>query len=149
MSDELNEFIKKAIQREESSYQLYQKVGKETKFASARELFDMLAKEELKHKAMLENIDLEKLKAQTLNLHLDAGWDEEIQLTPLHELGVVEEVLNFAIRKEREAIANYTKMAENLREGKAKELFIWLANEEKKHKEILTRELKKFRSSVV
>ena len=48
------EAIRIAIEREKAAYEFYSKAAKIAKYPGTREMFDSLAKEELRHRRMLE-----------------------------------------------------------------------------------------------
>ncbi|MBN2422576.1 ferritin family protein [Candidatus Woesearchaeota archaeon] len=140
MNEELRQIINKAIKQEEYFYDLYTSGAEKTEVVSAKTLLLKLAREENKHKEKLEELDSE-------NLHLIPGkfesvnLDQELMLTPIDEFKSIKDVFDFAIKSEINANEMYRNIAENVSEDKAKKLFVFLAGEEKKHEELLNREL--------
>lgn len=127
----IKEVIANAVKAEQESYELYTAGAGKTSSKAGKELFTKLAKEELKHKKILQELDFSKLdkfkgKIEKLN------FVDELASTPLNELQVLKDIMEFAIKKEIRSQEFYAKLAVST-EGKIKELFEKLVGEEKKH----------------
>jgi len=134
---EFKKIVEAAIKQEESSYKLYIRGYRETSIRSAKILFKKLAGQELRHKKLLQNLDINNVtsfpKSIYYFLHLD-----DLQLTPLNELNEIKDILKFAIKKEIRAYKQYSGIVKILPFGEMKTFFKKLAGEEQKHKNLVS-----------
>lgn len=145
MVRKLKGVIGQAILGEEESYKLYMHWYKQTKHESAKRMCERLAKEELKHKALLRGLDTEKLEGEFSGNQKGIKLAESLVMTPLDEYPVVEELFKLAIKKEEQAHDRYLEIAGDLKSGRVRDLFERLASEEKDHRTLIEDEYKKFR----
>ena len=140
MDEAFENVIRSAIMAEKESHDFYVKLARISKTPSTKALFERLAKEELKHKKLLENIE----SSQDINIETEQYNDldivEDLLLTPLSEFGALKTAFEMTIRKEENSYEGYHKMAYLLPSGKLKELFEMLAGEELKHKDLISAE---------
>ena len=99
----------------------------------------MFAEEELKHKQMIENFNaemLENLKTETVETSRQ-GITEFLTDTDegLGEHPDFKDVLVYAAKREKKAYEFYSNISEHIEDSDLKKLFVWLAQEEIKHKE--------------
>ena len=134
--------IDTAIKQEEDSYKIYMKGYRVTKLKSSKLLFKKLAGEELKHKKLLQNIDLSNVADFPKTKYKSLYLEEDLQLTPLNELNEVKTILNFTIKKEIKAYKQYSNIAKTMKDD-LKVFFTNLAKEEQKHKILVSKEYKK------
>ena len=125
------EIVEYALGREVKAHQLYVDLSKMMVYPETRQLCEELANEELDHKAKLEKemarkhefvspVDLSKYKIPDSNVNIFKNRRS---------------MLSFAIQKEQEATELYRKLAELVRNEDARKLFMWLAQEESRHKQ--------------
>ena len=126
------DIMARAIREEELFEEFYEKAAMRTGNAAAKTLFLRLADEERQH----------KLKLMGLHINVEAGpIGDDLALTPLNELQTIKDVFHHAITFEKKARQKYLRFARAFSE--ARELFTWLADEERKHEQLLTAELKR------
>lgn len=136
MNDELAEVWDNAIYKEIASQSLYVEAQRDTEDPAAVKMLEELASEELKHAEILR-----KMK--------DAGWESrDLNMASLPDLKLsdylkgpdtlqgagLQEVLIFAMKREEESMAFYSRLMSVFRQETAKLLCARLAQEELKHK---------------
>ena len=150
MSTELENAVKAAIEKEDDSHNFYQNAAKESQTSELREFFLVLAGEELKHRKVLEHLDIKHLHAVEDKRLTDISIGDSLALASLSEYARIKDVFLLAIKKEEAAIARYQIMKQDVKEAAAKKLFDKLIHEEEGHKERLLSEHKRhFSSSVI
>ncbi len=131
--------MKRAAAKEEGTYRLYKNAADNAKDLHTKTVLSKFADEELKHKQILENFSRDKLdmvKSETIEISRQGitnflnGADDN-----LGDQSDFREVLLFAAKREKKAYEFYRNMSENVENSDLKKLFIWLAQEETKHKE--------------
>ncbi len=143
MRKTLKQIVAFAIRQEEHFYKLYSKGAKQTDVISARQLLVKLADQEKKHKERLKALDTKKAAETAFQKKLDSIRTEELMLTPLNEIKALKDIFSYAIRSEVNAKTMYAKLAASVSDKKAKQLFLALSKEEKKHEDLLKKEIKK------
>ncbi len=138
-SETIESILKRAAAKEEGTYLLYKNAADKAKDLHTKTVLNKFADEELKHKQILENFSvekLEKLKAETVETSRQ-GITEFLNDTDdiLGDQPEFKEVLVFAAKREKKAYEFYSNMSGNVENADLKKLFIWLAQEETKHKE--------------
>lgn len=133
-----------AIKSEEDAAELYQKISGIVKNDLARAKFMSLAMEEVGHRLILVNL-YKKMTGET---------KEPPKITsdmPTAEGGTpvvvenLEDLLNFAIKREQEAQAFYKKAAAGTTDNSGKRTFEYLADVERGHELMLKVELDAYR----
>jgi len=135
--DEYKKIISNAVNAEVEAFTFYSTVSGKTKDPLIRKLFKDLAKEESKHKRMLEGF----LKKGPGKMHFSESNDYKIGdalSTPALTLDLkpVDGIL-IAIKKELEAMQMYTQLANASTDREQKGLFRELASMERGHKKKL------------
>ncbi len=139
----LEEILRTAAAFEQSAFELYSalvpKVGK-----SLRHLLVELAAEEQSHMALFSDLeahpDLEShLKDTIASPEEDHRFSDYILTTDLGESPDDQAVLQYALGREDAAMKQYRELAQATEPGPAHDLFVFLADEETRHK----RELEK------
>ena len=128
--DSYSEIIEYAIGHEVKAYQLYVDLSKMVVYPGTRRLCEELANEELKHKAKLEQESVRKCKLISpvnLSKYDIADGNVNVFMNCLS-------MLSFAIKKEQASVALYRDFAELTKNEDARQMFMWLAQEELKHK---------------
>lgn len=122
---------------EENSYKFYIDASKGAQFPNAKKFLEQLANEELGHRELIVNIDK----------GIDSGRDIPKITKRVESLKIADfvarhklsddadfvDVIAVAMNREKEAVKIYSAFADSLEDGKVKELFNFLINEEKKH----------------
>jgi rubrerythrin len=130
----IDDVLKWAIEREDHSYQVYSSVLDKIEDPGARALISQLAEEELGHKASLEVLDPSKLKDIHPQKIQDLKIAEYLKDRTLTEVSTLQDVLIFAMKREKEAHEFYTKLAEAVSDSEVKNILEVLAQEELRHK---------------
>ncbi len=138
-NETVESILKRAAAKEEGTYRLYKNAADNTKDLHTKTVLSKFADEELKHKQTLENFSVEKLeivKAETVEISRQGITDFLNDADGnLGDQPDFREVLLFAAKREKKAYEFYSNMSENVENSDLKKLFIWLAQEETKHKE--------------
>jgi rubrerythrin len=122
---------------EESSNKFYADEVKKAKLPNAKKFLEELAKEEMGHKELIENLekkikageDIPKIKKKIKSLNIS----DFVGRNKLDDDADFIDILAVAIAKEKEAVKVYSTFADSLEDGKVRELFDFLINEEKRH----------------
>ena len=135
-NEKIESILKKAAAKEEGTYLLYKNAADKMTDLQTKSTLNAFAEEELKHKQMIENFNakmLEKLKVETSR----QGITEFLTDTDegLGEHPDFKDVLVYAAKREKKAFEFYSNMSEHVEDADLKKLFVWLAQEETKHKE--------------
>lgn len=104
-----------------------------------RYLVEELAEEEQQHFDLFTEMsareDLEaQLEAEVRRPASDHRFSDCVHLPDLGDRPDDQAVLQYALKREHAAMEQYRSLAENTREGPIQQLFLYLANEETKHK---------------
>lgn len=128
--DSIDEILEFAIAREVEANQLYMYMARCMKNPEMREVCEGFAKEELEHKAKLE---LEVMKRgqivsalEICDYMMDVGSPMDMEY---------EQLLVFAINKEKLSINLYTDLAKIVKDIDSRETLLSIVEEETKHKE--------------
>lgn len=134
----LKEILAVAIEFERTARDFYSdlipKVSKNIRF-----LVEDLAEEEQQHfnlfSGLSQNPDvLGLIQAEVETPASDHRFSDCIHLPDLGEEPDDQEVLQYALEREHAAMEQYTELAESTEPGPIKDVFLFLANEETKHK---------------
>lgn len=133
----VNEVLAFARILEENANKFYADAAKRAKLPNAKKFLEELAKEEMKHKELIANLekrigsgeDIPKItkKIKSLNISDFIGKDK------LNDDADFIDILAAAMSREKESVKVYSTFAGSLENGKVKELFDFLINEEKRH----------------
>jgi len=139
MPDELTEVLDSAIYKEIASQAVYETAQRKTDDPGAIELLQELAKQEVGHAEKLKGLKQKDLKE--LLVHPDKVADLKISDYLVGggtlEGAGLQDTLIFAMKRERESVAFYRKMAGMMRQKEAKQLCERLVDEESGHKKRL------------
>jgi len=131
-SDE--EILQFAITREVAAHQFFMDLAGEMDNATMRLLFENFAKEELRHKAMLE---LEIMKRGTVVAapeDVDSLDQTDVMIAIDPQLGIdYKNALILAINKEAKSFRLYVELAAIVKDKQLRETLLSLAQEEAKH----------------
>ncbi len=123
-----------AIERERESVDFYNKASKLVKYSGTKELFLDFMKQEEGHKKKLEmaqagKIDLQKIE-KIPNLKI-SDYMVDAELKP--DISYAE-ILRIAMKREERSVKLYTDLNERNQEETLRNLFLFLIQEESKHK---------------
>ena len=149
------EVIALAIGRESQAANFYQISAAKSERPATKSMFNELAAEELKHKILLEKLTSEQLKNFKFSKIENLGLSSIIQDAPFSPDMEYPAALRIAIKKEEEAIQLYSALAGQTALGglkdtpecsnaseqnQIKQLFDFLVEQEKQHKNQLEAE---------
>ena len=130
-ADEILDF---AMEREEEAFTFYTDLSNSVKSAHMRGLFSDFAHEELGHKAKLlavqKNKTLVPAQKKIMDLKI-ADYIVDIEPKPGMEY---QDALRLAMQREKAAFKLYTDLAAAAEDDAVRSLFLYLAQEEAKHK---------------
>ena len=129
-----NELIKKAIQREQEAFDLYSKAASMVKQIEVKKIFKDLAEQELGHKKILSNLNLNDLEAIKPSKLSDSNLTAIIEVAKLSENFSIQDALLFSIKREDESYRFYKEFANLAEDSKLKNVFENLAKMEMHHK---------------
>ena len=134
----LKEILEVAIDFERTARDFYTDLIPKVK-KNIRYLVEELAEEEQEHfdlfSEMLARTDVEEqLKKEIESPVSDHKFSDCIHLPDLGESPNDQDVLQYALMREHTAMEQYHALAESTEAGEIRDLFLFLANEETKHK---------------
>jgi len=131
------EVIGFAVMREEESHAFYRDLAEKTTDPFLQPLFSEFAKEELKHKQMLLDIDagaLEKMFEKIIKKQDDLGIAKKLEnVAPNPEMAFADALI-LAMKREDKAFELYSLLAEISEDDDLSVLFLGLAKEEEQHR---------------
>ncbi|MEO0270332.1 MAG: ferritin family protein [candidate division WOR-3 bacterium] len=131
----IDEIIEFAIKKEEEAYNIYNKLREKTKDKHLKKIFEELREEELKHKQKLIDFKEGKIILTPKSEKVpDLKISDTLISTELKEDFDFQDVLIFAMKREKLAFTLYTELAEKSENEDIRELLNSLAKEEAKHK---------------
>ncbi len=133
----VEEVINQAIAREEDSFVFYKHLRDKVLDQVSKDTLGFMAKEELKHKTILEQYKNGELGSDALTLRevVDALVVEALGRSEITEVMDHKDIFLVAAERERASHEFYTQLAELQPEGELKQLLTKLAQEELAHKE--------------
>jgi len=133
----LKEIIDYAKINEDNARQFYLNAAEHAKKENIKGFLKALAKEEDKHIARLDELDKIIDKGGKIpkphGLKKPLGYADYLGKVTIDENADYQEVLKFAMSKEKEALDSYEKYSKLVDDKKAKDLFMLLAGEESAH----------------
>ncbi len=131
---DVKEIIDQAIQQEEKAYKFYNDALKFVKDAAAKLWLKELADEELKHKDLLQKMDVSKVKKFKPEKVHDLHITEYLVDKDVSEVKDFQDVLVVAMKKEQKSYNFYVGMVKSTDNPDLKKICKILAQEELKHK---------------
>ena len=130
----VEEILDFAISGEEESHRFYLCLASRVEKPHMKDIFEQFAKEELGHKAKLENFKKGKLLEPTAKKIMDLKIAEYV--TDVEPEGNIDyqQALIIAMKKEKKAFKLYSDIAASVEDETAQITFEVLAQEEAKHK---------------
>jgi rubrerythrin len=133
------EILNRAIAKEEEAYSNYHAMAKRASNPGTQTMFNELAEEEGRHKAILTNWKSGKFPGCSLSSLADlGGMGEGRDMKFDHDL-TPEEAVRLAIQEEERAFAFYSSLAKGLEETETRCVAERLAAEERGHRTKLER----------
>jgi rubrerythrin len=132
--DNFKEVITFAIRKEAEAYNLYTTYGQLSKNPGTKVMFEELAKEEQKHREILQGVekkDASEYKLEKIPDMKISDFIDEQEFSPDMDYA---SALRLAIKREEYAFKLYNNMAGGADDPELKMLFSALAQEESKHK---------------
>ncbi|MFN3468031.1 MAG: ferritin family protein, partial [Candidatus Brocadiales bacterium] len=130
----VEEVLKWAIEREDNAYKTYRSVLNKIEDPGARAMISQLADEELGHKTALQKLDPSRLRDVHPQKIQDLKIAEYLKNRALTEVSSLQDVLVFAMKREKEAHEFYTRLAAAVSDPEVKNILELLAQEELRHK---------------
>ena len=134
---ELNNFkevVTFAIRKEAEAYNLYTTYSQLSKNPGTKVMFEELAKEEQKHREILQGIEKKDVSEYRIEKIPDLKIGDFVDEQEFSSDMDYASALRFAIKREEFAHRLYNLMAEKADDPEMKKLFSTLAQEESKHK---------------
>ena len=133
------EILNRAIGKEEEAYSNYHAMAKRASNPGTQTMFNELAEEEARHKAILTNWKSGKFPGCSISSLADLGGIGEGRDTKFDRDLNPGEAVRLAIREEERAFAFYSSLAKGLEEEESRCLAERLAAEERGHRTKLER----------
>ncbi len=123
-----------AIEKEIEASEFYKSISELSKRPNTKQMFEEFAREELKHKKLLESINentpLDTPSQKTVDLKI-SDYLVDISFKP--DIGY-QDALIIAMKREEKSVKLYNDLAEKIIDEKAQKLLKFMAEEEAKHK---------------
>lgn len=130
----VNEILNFAMEQEQKAVEFYTTMANNAKSDDMQKVFEEFAKEEISHKARLQQIQIDGIMTLSEEkVHDLKIADYTIAQEPTADM-TYEEALKLAMSKEKVAFKLYTALSERIDNQNLKKLFQLLAIEESKHK---------------
>ncbi len=129
----LSELIGIAIKSEEDSYNFYMDALKIAKYPNVIEVLEMLAKEELSHKKLLESMESgNEIKTQEF---MDLKLSDHLPLKDkIDENSTLQDVLKVAMSREKKEYNFYSELMKKTKDEGIIKTLKFIANQELNHK---------------
>jgi rubrerythrin len=138
-SETIESILKKAANKEQGSYLIYKNAASRAKDVQIKTTLSKFAEEELKHKQAIEDFNIETLSSKEIEIEETSrqGISEYLTSTDegISEVSDFNDILVYAAKREKKAFEFYSNMSKQVDDAELKKLFVWLAQEESKHKE--------------
>ena len=130
----VNEILDFAISKEEEAYQFYTELANTMEKPHMRLIFEEFAGEEKKHKEKLEAVKNDRLFVPAPDKITDLKIsDYLVDVEPTTEMEY-QDALIVAMKREKASFKLYTNLAETTDNENVRNMFLFLAQEEAKHK---------------
>lgn len=139
------EVIGIAIKSEEDAAGFYNKVAKLVKNELVRAKYESLAKEEASHRQILLNLYKKMTGEHSAPPRPPAKTSTAESGFPIMAVESLEDVLEFAVAREQEAAAFYSKSAKQIMDVNTKQTLEYLADIERGHETMLRAEIEAYK----
>ena len=132
----IDEILTFAIGRENEAVEFYRKQAAQATRASLKEIFEVFAREEKKHAALLSDIsgNKEKIASYEFKKIPDLKISDYMVEADYKEGMPMPEILKVAMKREEKAVKLYQTLADQTDNADARKVFLMLVQEESKHK---------------
>ncbi|MDP4269470.1 MAG: ferritin family protein [Bacteroidota bacterium] len=137
--DTISDVLRFAISEEQNAIRYYTQQAQSTTNYEKRTLWEQLATDEIRHKAILSNVrEQELLGDKEINLIIDL---DQTEIYHSEEVSDLNEVIYEAIKAEEQACKMYLDLANITDNDHIKGVLITIASEEKAHRDSLINDL--------
>ncbi len=133
----------KAIKAEIRAREFYLAASKKVRNPLVRRRLLTLADDELEHRTTLSRLYWAQTGTEVGDIDLEAS---EFEMPDIDGMSMTE-VITFAMQKEKEAVGNYAKMAEEEKDERSKSFLEYLVDFEQGHYDMLEAELAKIKGT--
>ena len=130
----INKFLDFAIEKEEEAFQFYTQLASSMNRPSMQGIFHDFASEEKRHKEKLETLKNENRSIPEPEKVIDLKISDYLVDAEASPEMDYQQALIVAMKKEKAAYKLYIDIAESIQEGNVRNMFLFLAQEEAKHK---------------
>jgi len=123
-----------AVENEVEAHEFYKSAAEKVQDKNLKKTFEDLAKEETKHKVILQGYLDNDMKTMKFKENKDFQLSETVEKKPLSTDMSFKDAIALAMKKEEEAMNMYRQFAEASEEEKQKETFTELVKMEQQHK---------------
>ena len=131
---EYNGIMNQAIEAEAEAYEFYRDVAGKVTDPAVKRLFTDFASEEYEHKKQLEEIKTKEIQDFNFNGARDFKVSETVNLPRLSTKMKPVEAIALAMKKEEEAVKNYSQLANITSDPGKQKIYSELAEMEQEHK---------------
>lgn len=131
---EFKDIIKFAMANEVEAQKFYEDAAKKLQDPHLKSMFKQFAEEEKKHREILKGIYISNLIGEYFDESRDYNISEGVEEPALTTNMKPAEALALAMKKEEEALVQYTELAESCPDEVKKKVFLDLAAMERGHK---------------
>ncbi len=132
--EKFREIIQFAIEKEIGTHDLYTTCGQIAKYSGAKELFGELAREEERHRKILENLSMGKVVEATLELVPDLKISDYLIEVKCMTDSSYADILRLVMKNEEHSVKLYNDLRDSCKDEELKKVFGILVQEEAKHK---------------
>lgn len=133
-NDTAEGILKLAAMKEHEAYWFYKNAAKRVKNPGGRAMLQELAKEEKKHKKLLEGFDPAKVQGWKPAHVADLRISDFLKDQVISEDSTPQEIMIYAMKREDKAKAFFAKAAAGTSDATVRKTFEMLAEEEAQHK---------------
>ena len=133
-TNDFNEILNFAVEREQEAVQFYRDLQKETHFTGQLDFLKELESMELGHIIVIENLRNKQLNEQEIRHVPNLRISEYLTVDPEKLDLTYPNLLIKAMKREEMSVKLYTEMSVKLPDAEVSHLFRKLANEEAQHK---------------
>jgi rubrerythrin len=139
--------IRQAIKNEEDAYEFYKRIKDLFSDKESINLCEELMLSELRHKSIIQELYLKDLDDISEKIEKLGAYDLDFinSLNSPLAFKDIELILKYALKKEANSVMRYTKYLDIVSDYISKDFFNKLIKEEKKHVEMISKEIERYR----
>jgi len=130
----VNEILTFAMEQEQKAIEFYTHLAENSRSDDMKKVFEEFAKEEISHKARLNQIQIDGIMTLTEEKVHDLKIADYTVVKETEGNLTYEEALKLAMSQEKAAFRLYTALSERVENSELRKIFQLLAIEESKHK---------------